>query len=118
MRKSKSEGNAQERLDRLKAPNKKIDFVLDTGCLWETLFSIYFVGRKIMAIIMDATKVSSGKTRMIAYRGVSGLKCENTNAAFVAAENRSYFGIETDVHVTADGKFGEFTTMMRLEYQM
>ena len=42
---------------------------------------------------------------MIAHRGVSGLELENTCAAFVAAGNRSYFGIETDVHVTADGKF-------------
>ena len=43
--------------------------------------------------------------RMIAHRGLSGLETENTNAAFVAAGNRSYFGIETDVHVTSDGKF-------------
>lgn len=54
---------------------------------------------------MDTTKVNSGRTKMIAHRGVSGLECENTNAAFVAAGNRSYFGIETDVHVTSDGKF-------------
>ena len=43
--------------------------------------------------------------RMIAHRGVSGLETENTCAAFVAAGNRSYFGIETDVHVSADGAF-------------
>lgn len=42
---------------------------------------------------------------MIAHRGLSGLECENTCAAFVAAGNRDYFGIETDVHKTADGKF-------------
>ena len=30
---------------------------------------------------------------------------ENTCSAFVAAGNRSYFGIETDVHVTKDGEF-------------
>lgn len=42
---------------------------------------------------------------MIAHRGVSGLERENTCAAFVAAGSRSYFGIETDVHQTADGKF-------------
>ncbi|MBR6808003.1 MAG: hypothetical protein IKM46_06455 [Clostridia bacterium] len=30
---------------------------------------------------------------------------ENTCPAFLAAANRSYFGIETDVHVTKDGKF-------------
>lgn len=42
---------------------------------------------------------------MIAHRGLSGLEKENTNAAFVAAGNRSYYGIETDVHRTADGHF-------------
>lgn len=42
---------------------------------------------------------------MIAHRGVSGLERENTNSAFVAAGSRSYFGIETDIHRTADGKF-------------
>ena len=46
-----------------------------------------------------------GRTQMIAHRGVSGLETENTNGAFIAAGNRSYFGIETDVHKTADGKF-------------
>lgn len=45
------------------------------------------------------------KTRMIAHRGVSGLEQENTIPAFVAACNRSYFGIECDVHVTKDGKY-------------
>ena len=43
--------------------------------------------------------------KMVAHRGVSGLECENTSAAFVAAGNRSYYGIESDVHVTADGQF-------------
>ena len=42
---------------------------------------------------------------MVAHRGVSGLEQENTLLAFVAAGNRSYFGIETDIHVTADGKY-------------
>lgn len=43
--------------------------------------------------------------RVIAHRGLSGIETENTCAAFIAAGNRSYFGIETDVHVTADGYF-------------
>ena len=42
---------------------------------------------------------------MIAHRGMSGIELENTCSAFVAAGNRSYFGIETDVHRTADGQF-------------
>ena len=42
---------------------------------------------------------------MIAHRGVSGLERENTCPAFVAAGVKSYFGIETDIHVTLDGKY-------------
>jgi len=44
-------------------------------------------------------------TLMVAHRGVCGLEPENSIPAFVAAGNRSYYGIETDVHVTRDGKF-------------
>lgn len=54
---------------------------------------------------MDTIKVNKGATKLVAHRGVSGLELENTCAAFVAAGNRSYFGVETDVHVTADGQF-------------
>lgn len=54
---------------------------------------------------MNTIPVSHPRTRMIAHRGLSGLETENTAAAFVAAGNRSYFGIETDVHKTADGHF-------------
>ncbi len=54
---------------------------------------------------MDTVKIKSGKTKIIAHRGLSGIELENTNAAFVAAGNRSYFGIETDIHRSADGEF-------------
>ena len=55
---------------------------------------------------MDTLKMKhNGTVRMIAHRGVCGLERENTAAAFVAAGNRSYFRIETDIHETADGKF-------------
>ena len=53
---------------------------------------------------MNTIKIDKQGVRMIAHRGVSGLETENTLAAFIAAGNRSYWGIETDVHVTADGK--------------
>lgn len=46
-----------------------------------------------------------GNVKMIAHRGVSGLELENTCPAFVAAGVKSYYGIETDVHVTKDGEF-------------
>ena len=54
---------------------------------------------------MDVIRIDSKQTKMVAHRGLSGLERENTCAAFVAAGNRSYFGIETDVHTTRDGKF-------------
>lgn len=54
---------------------------------------------------MDTIKFQNGKTLMVAHRGVSGIERENTNAAFVAAGNRSYYGIETDIRRTADGRF-------------
>ena len=54
---------------------------------------------------MDTIKFNSKETKVVAHRGLSGIEKENTNAAFIAAGNRSYFGIETDVHRTLDGKF-------------
>lgn len=54
---------------------------------------------------MNTIKYNKANVKTIAHRGVSGIECENTNAAFVAAGNRSYFGIETDIHVTKDGVF-------------
>ena len=55
---------------------------------------------------MDTIHLSNkGKTLMVAHRGVSGLEKENTMPAFVAAGNRSFYGIETDVHKTLDGKY-------------
>ena len=54
---------------------------------------------------MNTIKLKKNKAKIIAHRGLSGIECENSIAAFVAAGNRSYFGIETDIHVTADKKF-------------
>lgn len=54
---------------------------------------------------MDTIRINSGSTKIIAHRGLSGIERENTCPAFVAAGNRSYFGIETDVHITNEGKF-------------
>ena len=45
------------------------------------------------------------QVKMIAHRGLSGLALENTMPAFELAGQRSYYGIETDVHVTRDGKY-------------
>lgn len=52
----------------------------------------------------DTIKINKYNAKMVAHRGASGLESENSCAAFIAAANRSYYGIETDVHVTLDGK--------------
>ena len=58
---------------------------------------------------MNTIKFNKKQVKTIAHRGLSGLEKENTCAAFVAAGNReSYYGIETDVHRTADGQFVVF----------
>lgn len=54
---------------------------------------------------MNTIKFDKQNVLVVAHRGLSGLEKENTNAAFVAAGNRSYYGIETDIHRTADGHF-------------
>ncbi len=54
---------------------------------------------------MDTIKVEKKNTLLVAHRGLSGIERENTVAAFIAAGNRSYYGIETDIYRTADGKF-------------
>ncbi len=54
---------------------------------------------------MNTARIQKKQTQLIAHRGLCGLEKENTLCAFVAAGNRSYFGVETDVHVTADGQF-------------
>ena len=54
---------------------------------------------------MNTVRIEKGNVKMIAHRGLCGIECENTCAAFVAAGAKSYFGIETDTHVTADGHY-------------
>lgn len=54
---------------------------------------------------MDTIKLENKTVQMIAHRGVSGLECENSCPAFICAGQRSYYGIETDVHITKDGKY-------------
>ena len=57
---------------------------------------------------MDTVKFNKKDVKIIAHRGLSGIETENTNSAFVAAGNRSYWGIETDIHKTADGVYVVF----------
>ena len=60
---------------------------------------------------------------MVAHRGVSGLETENTNAAFIAAGQRTYYGVETDTQRTKDGFFitfhdGELNRMMGVDLKI
>ncbi len=54
---------------------------------------------------MDTVRFEHGAVRVIAHRGCSSLEVENSLPAFVAAGNRSFFGIEADVHRTKDGQY-------------
>ena len=54
---------------------------------------------------MEVIKIDSKKVKMVAHRGLSGIEVENTIDAFNLASKHTYFGIETDIHVTLDGKY-------------
>jgi glycerophosphoryl diester phosphodiesterase len=53
---------------------------------------------------MNTVKIDKYFRGMVAHRGLSAIETENTIPAFIAAANRSYFGIECDVHASKDGK--------------
>ena len=53
---------------------------------------------------MDTVRINKRSTKIVAHRGLSGIETENTVAAFVAAANRSYFGIECDMRTSKDGQ--------------
>lgn len=54
---------------------------------------------------METIKIDKKQVKMIAHRGLSGILQENTVPAFLLAASHSYYGIETDLHVTKDGKY-------------
>ncbi len=66
------------------------------------LFTITACGKKEYS---ETIQIDNGEVKMIAHRGLSGLEVENTDEAFVLAGKHSYYGIESDVRKTADGKF-------------
>ena len=49
--------------------------------------------------------MSQGGVKLIAHRGLCTHAPENSLAAFVAAGEADFYGIETDVHRTRDGQF-------------
>lgn len=64
--------------------------------------AVYYISRHNKSY-KDVIPLDKKSTLMIAHRGLSGLAKENTLPAFLLAGQHSYFGIETDVHKTADG---------------
>lgn len=54
---------------------------------------------------MEPIQIEHGNVKMIAHRGAGKVWVENSIPAFRNSANRSYWGIETDVHVTKDGKY-------------
>ncbi len=53
----------------------------------------------------DTVKVKANGAKFIAHCGMPRFEMENTIPSFIAAANRSFFGIETDLQKTADGRF-------------
>ncbi|MBE6730850.1 MAG: hypothetical protein E7564_04070 [Ruminococcaceae bacterium] len=53
---------------------------------------------------MNTIKIDRKNCKLVAHAG-HGLETENTIAGFIAAGNRDYYAIETDMHVTKDKKF-------------
>ena len=70
--------------------------------LLSVFLSLYSCGTQYAT---ETTKIDKKNTLMIAHRGLSGMEVENTESAFIAAGEHSYYGIEADVRRTADGDF-------------
>ena len=45
---------------------------------------------------MDTIKINKKNTKMVAHAGLFGMETANTNAGFIAAGNRSYWGVESN----------------------
>ena len=54
---------------------------------------------------MEPIKIEHGSIKMIAHRGAGKVWVENSLPAFRNASKCSYWGIETDIHVTKDGNY-------------
>ena len=64
--------------------------------------------KRILALAVVAllgTATLSAQTRMLAHRGGKAEQDENTLAAFKATYDAGCHGFETDIHITADGKY-------------
>ena len=54
---------------------------------------------------MEPIRIDCKQTKMVAHRGAGKVWVENSLPAFQNAAKHSYWGIETDIHCTKDGKF-------------
>ena len=54
---------------------------------------------------MDTIKINKGNSLMVAHASLQGLEAPNTLAGVIAAANRSYWGIESDIRITKDKEF-------------
>lgn len=54
--------------------------------------------------IMNTIKIDKYFKGMVANRGLSGIETENTIFAFLAASNRSYYGISCDLNLSKDNE--------------
>lgn len=61
--------------------------------------------KKEFSNAMDTVKFEKNSTRVVSHAGLAGIEVANTEAAFLAAAKRSYYGIETDVRKTKDGYY-------------
>ena len=85
--------------------------ILKKALIGFTILLAVVLGVACMLITFPSKAVvdyKNGDVKMIAHRGLSGLHTENTVAAFLGAAKSDYYGIETDVHVTADGQYALF----------
>ena len=78
---------------------KKIISLCLAACLLLSLGGCAFVNRRV------TLSFERGESRVVSHRGLSVLLAENTEAAFAAAGECSYYGIEGDVRRTGDGQF-------------
>jgi glycerophosphoryl diester phosphodiesterase len=54
---------------------------------------------------METIKIDRKNTKMVAHRGAGKVWVENSLPAFQNSAKCSYWGIETDIHCTKDGKY-------------
>ena len=54
---------------------------------------------------METIRINSKNTKMVAHRGAGKVWVENSLPAFQNSAKCSYWGIETDIHCTKDGKY-------------